>query len=520
MTSSRRITLNTLATYVRSIFSAGLALFSSRWVLSALGQTDFGLFALVGSLIAFVSILNGIVGGSAGRFFAFAIGKGDAAEVNQWFNTAFAIHAVLPVALIVIGWPLGEICIRQLLNIPAERTVACVWVWRLSLIAAFVAMFSVPYVSMFTAKQRIAETALWGVLQVICAFVLALNLSRVTTDRLVFYATGMVVITIGVSLGQIARAIYIFPECRLVRREWLDSRRIRQITSFAVWSTFGGLGSILRNQGTAILLNLFHGPKVNAAYGIANQVSSQTGTFTQAMMGAMSPEITAMAGRNDRRRLLDLALRASKFGTLLALFFSIPLLIEMDFVLHFWLKSPPPHAITFCQILIVSFLLDKITMGHLMAVNATGRIAAYQATVGGVLLLTLPLGYCLLKVLVVPAAAMFAILITSAGCSIARLFWGQRLLSLHPRSWLSSVLGRCLLVGMSSTFFTVIPSLLFPASLLRLGLSTVIGIVANLGFGWFFGLTPDERNFVTHSWRATIAKFCQARATVIMRLTR
>ncbi len=119
MTPSQRIALNTIATYSRSVFAAALGLFSTRWVLGALGQSDFGLFAVVGSIITFIVFLNGVMAGSAARHFAYSIGEGDTEQVNQWFNAALSIHLILPVALIMVGWPIGEYCIDKVLTIPA-----------------------------------------------------------------------------------------------------------------------------------------------------------------------------------------------------------------------------------------------------------------------------------------------------------------------------------------------------------------------------------------------------------------
>jgi len=506
MTPSQRIILNTLATYGRSVLGAGLMIFSSRWVLNALGQTDFGLFMLVGSLIAFVVFLNNVLAASVGRFFAFAIGRGNEEEVRQWFNTALVLHAVLPAVLVLVGWPAGEYCIRHVFVIPPGRMAACLWVFRLSLVSAFASMVAVPFMAMFTAKQRIAETAFWGLLQAILVFALAYALTRITGDCLLVYAVGMAGIVVLLISAQIARACWIFPECRVERRYWFLGRAARELFHFAVWNLVGGFGAVLRAQGTAILLNLFHGPAANAAYGIANQVSAQTLNLTQSMTGAMYPEITASAGRGDRLRVLDLALRASKFGAILALLFTIPLFIEMDFILALWLKQPPPGAALFCQIILLAFLADKVTLGHMLAVNAHGRIAGYQASVGVILVLTFPLAYVLLRLFHAPAAALVAFLVTSIGCSVGRLYWGQHLLGLPARRWLADVMGRVGLVALPAFLLGAIPVLLLPASLTRLGLSLALGILGTALLGWIVGFTPQERAWFLGQFQRCLAK--------------
>jgi O-antigen/teichoic acid export membrane protein len=501
MTSSQRIILNTLATYSTSILAAGLALFSSRWILDGLGEVDFGLYTLVGTLIVFVSLLNSILAGSAQRHFAFAIGQGDREAVNQWFNTAAALHTILPLLLVALGWPVGEFCVRHLLTIPADRVTACVSVFRLSLLVSFISMAAVPYVGMFTAKQRIAEIALWGAVQSLLMFGLALGLSHMSGDRLLIYAFGLVAISSGVTLIQVFRAAFIFPECRLTFHYCFNRARAQALFGFASWSLIGALGGVLRNQGTGILLNVYYGPRVNAAYGIANQVSSQTGSLAQAVMGAMAPEITTTAGRNDRPHLLVLSLRASKFCTLVALVFSIPLLLEMDYVLHLWLKTPPTHAAVFCQFVLLSFLLDKLTIGHTLSINANGTIAAYQGTVGLLLLSTLPVGYLLLKLFAVPSAALVAFLLTGVACALGRIYWGKHLLGLTARSWLTGVLGRCLLVALPAAVLAAMPQFFLPASGQRLVLTLVLSFLLIPVLGWGFGLTPLERQYFTQHLR-------------------
>lgn len=140
MNPSTRIILNTLAAYARSVLAAGLALFSGRWVLEALGASDFGLFSVVGAIIVFITFLNGVMSASASRHLAIAIGRGELEEANKWFNTALGIHLLLPTVLIVIGLPAGEYCIRNIFTIPPDRIGACIWVFRMSLVVAFVNM--------------------------------------------------------------------------------------------------------------------------------------------------------------------------------------------------------------------------------------------------------------------------------------------------------------------------------------------------------------------------------------------
>ena len=148
MTTSQRILFNALASYGRTMFAMLLGLFSSRWVLASLGSIDYGLMAVVGSLIVFISFLNGISSTACARFFALSIGRNDIEETNWWFNTALSIHVVLPIILIIIGFPIGEWAIDNFLSIPSDRLDTAHWVFRFSLVAMFFTMSSTPFLQL------------------------------------------------------------------------------------------------------------------------------------------------------------------------------------------------------------------------------------------------------------------------------------------------------------------------------------------------------------------------------------
>ena len=502
MNPTYRIILNTAATYSRSVFAICLALFSSRWVLNALGQTDFGLFTVVGSLIVFIIFLNSVMAGSASRHFAYAIGQGDAEEVRRWFNTAVSIHLCLATGLVLIGWPIGEYVIANYLTVPPDRITASLWVFRISLVSTFFGMVSVPFIAMFNAKQHMPEIALWGMVQSFLTFILAFLLTQASGDRLLWYAIGMATIPICVQACQVFRALFIFRECAMERRYWFDRKRLKAIFSFAIWNLISFLGVLLRDQGSAILLNVFFGPRVNAAYGIANQISVQTNQLSTAMMGAFYPEITACEGRGDRERMLSLSLRSTKFATILILLFAIPLMIETEYILKLWLRQPPEYTAMLCRLMLTTFLIDRLTSGYQLAVNAHGRIAGYEATLGTILVLTLPLAWLFLELGYPPTSVGGAFIITMTICSLGRVFWVQRLLGMPAKKWLTSVLMPCGLIATAATLSALLPRYFLSPSFSRLILTTTICIVVSLLTCWLWALDNSERDFAcrTGKW--------------------
>jgi len=494
MGTAKKVAVNTIALYGRSVLSAGLSLFSSRWVLSALGASDYGLFNIVGSTIVFIAFLNGIMAGSVSRQLAFSEGRGNSDEVNYWFNTALSIHILLSVFSVAFGLPVGEYCVRKVFTIPSDRIEQCVWVFRMSLVVTFVNMASVPYSAMFSAKQRLVEVSFWGLAHNVFNFSCAYALTKIRGDKLLYFAGFQMVGNLFFQGILIVRARFLFPESKCRIKRWWDKARFTELLSFVTWNFFGSFGGLIRSQGSAVLVNLFFGPKVNAAYGIGNTVSSQTAALTTSLMSSLGPEISASEGRGDRERVKRLALSACQLGTLLVMFFSIPLFIEMEFVLKIWLKEPPLYALLFCRMSLAIFVMDSLSYGLMLAINATGRIAAYQVVLGILNVLTLPLAWLLIKSNLHPSSVVIAITIIAGCSSFGRVLFARKILQIPIRGWLLQVFLPIVLSASAGAIVAFLPSLLMKPSLLRLFLSTACCFLILAALGWLLILRRHSTN--------------------------
>ena len=459
MNSGKRIALNAGFTYARSLLGMLLGVFSSRWLLEALGVVDYGLMSVVGSLIVFVTFLNTVAGGACSRFFAYSIGKNDIVELQRWFSVAMTVHTVLPLALIAFGWPLGEWAIDHWLVIATDRVATAHWVFRFSLAAAFWSMVSTPYMAMYTATQNIYERTLWDIAQTLIRFGFIWFLTFYTGDAWFLYSGFMVVVAVVLGLGQVIRAVIIFPGCRYRMAYSKDWSRIRQMMSFSGWTFFGSLGAMVRMQMPAVLLNRHFPPcsqysSANASYSVGNALASYTQTLASALMGAFSPEITRRSGAGEGRGVLSASNAASKFGASLILLAAIPLMLESDFLLVLWLKKPPLQAEVFCRLVLLQFILDNLTFGHMAGILATGKIAMYQFTTGMLCVLSIPLAWLFLLLGYGPTSVSWAIAICVLLCSCARLYFGKKLIDLPISTWINEVFfpvsitgGAALIVG-------------------------------------------------------------------------
>lgn len=496
LTGNNLVIVNILASYGRIVFVAGLALFSTRWVLNALGEVDFGLYSVVGGLIGFGLFFGTVMAGSVQRFFAYAIGQGDTEEVKRWFNTAFALHALFSLILVLIMAPIGIYLLDNVMQIPPGRLQASHWVFILSLIGSVETMLVVPSIGMFTAKQRIFELAFWGVVQGIFNFLIAYYLFFSKNDLLLTYSVGVVLCKLLLDFVQFLRARILFPECKLQCSYWFDKERAAKMLSFTFWNAVGAISSILRNQGTALLMNKFAGVRANAAFGIANTVAGQTSLIASAMYNAVSPEITTREGAGERERMISLSLRASKFSMLLTFLWLIPIYIEIDYILKIWLKNPPIYASEFCRIILLTYAADKLSIGYWGAISAYGKLAGYQLTMAGFHLFAF-CGVFLAFILDFPPEwCLWPMLLSGVLLSLGRVFWVKKLLGVPVTRWIKEVLFKCIYVVIFPIICSFILFYKIEQSFLRFILISIITIILNSIFSWLFALDLSEKCFV------------------------
>ena len=297
MSQAKKLFINVLASHASSLYGLVVGLLTGRWALLSLGHESFGLLGLVGGLIAFVTLFNMVFSNAVVRYYSVAIGEaqsGNGVDIDnslRWFNVVSFIHVVVPVVLLLVGYPLGIWMVRHFLDIPPARVEECVWVFRFTCLTCLVGMVNVPIRAMYMAKQHIAELTVYSFVQTTShLFVLWYFVSH-PGNWLVAMAAWYFVNQFIPALIQAIRALLCFQECRYVLRYMVDFTRLRDLSLFAGWQFLGSLGMMLRDQGTNILINKFLGSTFNATAGIANTISGHAQIFANGVNTAFAPAI-------------------------------------------------------------------------------------------------------------------------------------------------------------------------------------------------------------------------------------
>ena len=345
MSPNRRIALNILATYGRSLYALVIGLFCGRWALMALGHQDFGLYGVVGGMAVFISFFNELLAMAVSRFYAFSIGEAKAnadseaglENCRHWFSLAVAIHTIVPLLLIAIGYPVGLWAVRNFLVIPPDRVSSCIVVFHWLCLTCFVSMVNVPFKAMYTAKQYIAELTIYSFVTSTLNVVALYWMVSHPGFWLEKYAAWMAILAVSPHVIICIRALMCFPECRFRIHYCFDRSRFLQLLNYSFWQFFAMMGNLCRTQGIAILINKYFGPKINATMNMALAVSNHSEVLASAMNGAFAPAITTSAGAGDDEYTLKMAYRSCKYGSVLCLMFTLPLLMEIQYVITAWL---------------------------------------------------------------------------------------------------------------------------------------------------------------------------------------
>ena len=378
MTNSQRIIVNTIAQYTRTIINVCLSLYSTRLILSVLGQSDYGIYSVVAGVVAMLSFVTNALVITTQRYLSFHHGKKDINQVRLVFGNSWLLHLFLGILVVIVLGALGPWITQNFLNIEEVRRDAALFVYFAAVLMLFLSFITAPVRALFVARENIVYTSVVDVLDGVFRLLIAVLLSKITYDHLVSYSGLLICISIFNLLAFVVYAAIKFPEFHMPRLHELNKSYIKGLSDFAGWTIYSAGCVIARNQGISVVLNLFYGTIVNSAYGIAQQVSGAVQFVSLSILNAMNPQIMKAEGAGERQRMLRLCEYESKYAFLLLSLVAIPLVFEMETILKIWLNDVPEHAVMFCRLILIAALCDQISVGLTSANQAIGKIRTYN----------------------------------------------------------------------------------------------------------------------------------------------
>lgn len=497
--NNKRIAKNTMFLYFRMILILLVTLYTSRVVLAELGVVDYGIYDVVGGVVVMFSFINSSMATSTQRFLTYELGKGDFKKLRAVFSASLNVHIFLGFIIVLLAETIGLWFVNEKLVIPSDRMMAANVVYQCSIISFFINITQVPYNASLISHEKMSIYAYLSIFDVVGKLLLAYALALYGYDKLILYAILVLLLSVLQIMLYRSYCIRHYEECRILL--FWDKELYRSLTSFAGWNLFGSIAWLFRGQGLNIILNLFYGPALNAAKGISDRVSSAVMGFIRNFNLAMNPQITKSYASGDIVNMENLCYRGSKFAFLLLLMITLPVFVNIEYILHLWLVEVPAYTTGFVTLILVDSMIDVLfgSSQFITAMMATGKIRNYQIVVGVMIMLVLPLGYLLLDIGCGPYSIAYAMIGVSIVADITRFLFCKNQIGFSFRKLVISVWIPVMMTALLSfpVPFLVKMYCFENGSLTGLIITSILSVVVVSVFSWFIAMNRGERGMVS-----------------------
>lgn len=493
MSENRKIAVNTLALSLRMGLNVIIMLYVSRIILKELGVVDFGIYNVVAGLVVLFSFLNEAMSTASQRFISFAIGKSDNMLIESTLNVSIFVHFIIALILVLFCETIGYYYFSNSIVIPLERYDIAKLVFHFSVGTLFFNILLVPIIAWLNAYEDIVTVAVFGFIETILKLALAFLLIHITYDKLLSYSIGLFIISVIICLVQLTYCIIKYSNFRFSVK--IDSKLFKEIASFASWSLLGNISYLGRSQGNALLLNLFFGTVLNAAYAISNQVITQVSNFSVVLTRAFMPQIVKSYANGQIDRMHNLLFNSVRYSFIIMIILVVPLLGEMDFILFFWLGEYPAITVDLCRLMLIQSILLAMMQPMETSVQATGKIIINQIVLTSMTSMFMFLSYICLKNGYGAETVIWANIITYLSFFLFRVFYLRAVISISLLRFFNEVIFRVIIISILSVFVLFISDLVSSFSIIRI---IFVGITTCL-LAIILGLKNGEKSFLIQS---------------------
>jgi len=493
MEPAHRVVKNTSILYARMGITVFISLYTTRLILAALGTSDFGILNVVGGSIAMLMFLNNAMTGATQRFMSYAQGAGEMNRQKQIFNVSVVLHLVIAFIIIILLESVGYFLFNGILNFSSNRIITAKLIYHFMVVSTFFTIISVPYDAVINAHENMFFFAILGIIESVLKLVIALYIFQTSFDKLAIYGLLMVVLSISLLIVRQLYCHHHYTECRIQLKKHFNKVLLKEMTSFASWSFLGATTSMIGINGQSVVLNIFFGTVVNAAEGVAAQISGQLGAFATTMLKALNPIIAKSEGAGNRLMMLKASMVGSKLSFFLLIIFYIPVLIEMPFVFKLWLKIVPDYTVIFCRLLLIRNLVEQLYTTLTNSIAAVGKIKKFQIYSSMFYVVPLFVSYFLFMIQMPPYTIYAVFLFFSfVSCGIT-VYFSHKICDLSIPIYLKNIVLRCVASFIIIFFISSIPSFFLDQGFKRLLITTAISSVSYFIVVWLIGLTNQEK---------------------------
>lgn len=435
-----RIIKNTLFLYFRMILLTVINIFTVRIVLDALGVENYGIFSVISSAVLMLGFIQGTLSSATQRYFSFQLAQKDVEGFRKLFSLVMICFLIVAGFVLLAGGIAGPFIVDDFLNIPSGRETAATWVYYSSLGTFTLGLVTIPFTASMISHEKMNGFAYLSIFDGMVKLGVAYAVMYSTYDHLIFYAILSFLQSLVTFLFY---AVYCRKTFEGVRFKWCwEKKVIKELMSYTGWNLFGSVSGVLSTSGQGIVLNLFFGPIVNAAKGIADRIYSVVQSFATNFYLAVSPQIVKSYANKDLSRMFALVISSTKFSYFLLLIISYPLIICMPALLIIWLgeNKVSPEMIIFSQLALVLTLVNSLEQPITQMIRATGKIRNYQFFVGIFTIFYLPVATLVLWLGASAQSTMVVLILLMLFVQIIRIIVARKQMKMPVKDYLEKAI--------------------------------------------------------------------------------
>lgn len=490
ISANKKIAKNTITLYIRMGITMLISFFTTRITLEVLGVEDYGLNNVVASVVTMFGFINGSMGTAIQRFFSIEIGKNKGQALSRIFGTGLYLHGIVALLSLLIA-EIFAIFFLEKMNIPAERLYAAQVVFQISTLSLIISILNVPFAALLRAQEEFSKIAILDILQSILKLAVLFLLYRINYDKIIIlsFLNFLVTLIYVVSITIITKKLYKEIRFKVVR----DKELMRKMLNFISMLLFTILALVADKQGVVIIVNVFFGLAINAAYAIAFSVSSILEFFAMNFKQSVVPQLMAAYGAKDMTRMYKLLYLGTKVTFLLMIVISVPAICEIDYLLKIWLKNPPEFTSAFTILTIIAVNIDTFYYFIYQAVHASGKIKQQQILTTISYFLSIVLVYLAFKMGGNFYYAVYIPIAFSIIRNVVVIYSAKKVIDFDVSQFIYKIILPSLIIVIIVFSFSGFIIIMMQSSIYRLILIAFTNLVLSFILGYFLMLSKQER---------------------------
>lgn len=502
ISSTKRLAKNTMMMYVRMGITMISSLITARILLQALGIEDYGLYDAVSGIVVLMTFLNNALNLTSQRFFSYTLGENETVQMQDLFNATIVIYLVLAGLILLLGETIGLWFLLNKMVFPEGKAALALFVYQFSLLITSFNVLRTPFSALIIADEKLNFFAMSAIVEsgIHLAFVFLLLVVPVNPSYIyIVFQTTLAVFMLGFFYFYFKKHYSSMIKLQKVK----DKSIYKELVSFSGWGVFGSIAVIGFQQGINILLNLFFGVTVNAAFGVANRINAMVNQFFTGFQTAANPQITKAHAAGDTNEQLKLINNTSKISFFLLMFVGIVIIYNLDYLLLIWLKNVPEHTSTLCRLMIIGAMIDALSAPLYVTVFATGKIKYYQIVISIVLLMNIFLSYIAFHLGAAVKICMYIRILLFVVAYWVRLYFVKKYTNINIWCIVREVILRVIMISAIMVFIMWCLGMIKPPLIRLLVISPILMIVM-LFIMYGFGFNKNERKVLLNKAKQII----------------